>query len=283
MADKYLIVFVALKPVVPEALRDFIAKKITDEFSKLDVELDFKGSKKPRDLTVTFDNEIPALRIFGESTRVRVNSELLSGDSTVYARMIRMMRLQINDTTCEPAFPETEDSLGLMIANVTIHEVGHMLGMDEGGYDGGGHTTDKDNYMWDPGSMPGPVTVLSPFEYTVKPGDTMIGIVHRHTAGTLDTCRIGPTGLTYRDVWGFPENKKMGFVAHPTKGGVRGRRVNDPNWIYPGEKVALPCNNLRTQAYRHYFEGSLGKKTFTKDQIETMQKFIAARLAAGKG
>jgi len=197
---------------------------------------------------------------------------------------MKMMRLVMNAASCEPAFPETEEALGSMIANVTMHEIGHNLGLDTGGYDDGGHTTDKNNRMWDPLSMAEPDTHASPyFEYIVRPGDTMIGITHKYVAGTLDNCRIGWTGLTYRDVWSDPQNKAKGFVGDPAKSGVRGRRANDPNWIYPGEKVALENNHLRTQAYKHRFPGYLGDKSFTSDQIDTIKQFIAQRLADGKG
>jgi hypothetical protein len=111
----------------------------------------------------------------------------------------------------------------------------------------------------------------------------MSGIVDRYRRGVLDTCRIGPTKLTYQMVWEHPANKQMGFVAHPTKSGKAGRRVNDPNWIYPGEKVGLINQNLRTQQYRQNFRGFLGTKTFTDQQVETMKDFIARRLADGSG
>ncbi len=137
--------------------------------------------------------------------------------------------------------------------------------------------------MWDSGSMAGPVTRAPFFEYTVKPGNTMFGIVQSYVAGTLDRCRIGPSDLTYNAVWQYTQNRQPGFVADPAKSGIRGRRPNDPNWIYPGEKVALPNTNFRTQDYKHYMPGFLGNKSFTDDQIDTMKKFIAQRLAAGKG
>ena len=148
------------------------------------------------------------------------------------------MRLQTSATACEAAFPETEAALGSIIANCAIHETAHMLGLDTGGIDDGGHTDDPDNYMWDPGTLPGGNTHVSLlFEYTVKPGDTLYGIVQRYISGTLDTCRIGSTDLTVSDVWQHPANKEMGFVAYPKKIVTPGRRANDPNSIYPGERL----------------------------------------------
>jgi hypothetical protein len=281
---KYLIVFKGWTTAVPSSLRPFIAKKINEVYAQFDLELDFSDTRHSRDLLVTFTNEIPDFPAYGVSMRVRGGNSISAGVSTVYTRKMKMMRLMINATSCEPAFPETEESLGSMIANVTMHEMGHNLGLDTGGYDDGGHTTDKANRMWDPSSMAEPDTHASPtFVYTVKKGDTMIGITHRYVAGTLDNCRIGWNGLTYKDVWSDPENKANGFVADPAKGGVRGRRANDPNWIYPGEKVALANNNLRTQAYKHRLPGYLGDKSFTSQQIDTIKQFIAQRLADGKG
>ena len=285
MADpKYLIVLKGWTIAVPRSLRPFIAKKINEVYSQFNLELDFSDTRQSRDLLVTFSNEIPDLAAYGVSMRVRGKTSVSSGISTVYTRKMKMMRLVINAASCEPAFPETEEALGSMIANVTMHEIGHGLGLDTGGYDGGGHTTDKTNRMWDPSSVTEPDTHASPyFEYIVRPGDTLSGITLRYVAGTLDNCRIGRTGLTYSDVWSDPQNKAKGFVGDPAKSGVRGRRANDPNWIYPGEKVALENNNLRTQAYKHRFPGYLGDKSFTSDQIDTIKQFIAQRLADGKG
>jgi hypothetical protein len=273
---KYLIVLKGWTIAVPRSLRPFIAKKINEVYSQFNLELDFSDTRQSRDLLVTFSNEIPGLPAYGLSVRGQGKTSVSSGISTVYTRKMKMMRLVINAASCEPAFPETEEALGSMIANVTMHEIGHNLGLE--------HTTDKTNRMWDASSMAEPDTHASPyFEYIVRPGDTMIGITHKYVAGTLDNCRIGWTGLTYKDVWSDPQNKAKGFVGDPAKSGVRGRRANDPNWIYPGEKVALENNNLRTQAYKHRFPGYLGDKSFTSDQIDTIKQFIAQRLADGKG
>ncbi|OUL76764.1 hypothetical protein [Paraburkholderia hospita] len=183
----------------------------------------------------------------------------MSGDSTVFVGAMMAMRLQMGNRLCEAAFPETADSLGSLIANVAVHETAQMLGLDTGGYDGDGHSTDLDNFMWDPGSMPGDSTRVSPFfEYIVERGDTLSSLVRRFVRGTLDPCRLGATSLTYSDVWDFPPNKEPGFVRDPKKGGVTGRRANNPNWIYPGEKVAFPNSTLRLQAYRRTFPGFRG-------------------------
>ena len=108
-----------------------------------------------------------------------------------------------------------------MIANTVIHEIGHMLGMDSGG----GHTTGRNNYMWSALSPPTAGSSAPPastrvgdfFEYTVKRGDTLSGIVQSYVAGTLDKCRVGPSGFTYQMVWEHPQNKEPGFVADPAK------------------------------------------------------------------
>jgi predicted Zn-dependent protease with MMP-like domain len=284
MADKkYLVVFKGMETVVPKSLRKFVKTTIADDLSAFDLELDFAGSKAGRDLVVTFTADSPGWA-FGESDRSTLNGAALPGSSTIYVGAMKAIRLQTSGANCEPAFLETEGSLGSMIANVTVHEIGHMLGMQDGGYDDGGHTEDPDNHMWDPGSLPGGSTLASPvIEYTVKQGDTLSGIVHRYINSTLDKCRIGSSFLTYMMVWQHPANKAPGFVAHPTKSGILGRRANDPNWIYPGEKVALPNTNLRTQGYRATFPGFLGKKSFTSEQTEKMKRFVSDRLAVGKG
>ena len=282
--SKYLVVYKAFESVVPRSLRGFVQHKITDELAPFGLDLDFTGKRTPRDLLVTFSGENPGWPAYGESARIRVNGIAGSGDSTIWVGAMKTMRLATSPQACEPAFPETEDSLGTLIANTTIHETAHMLGLDTGGFDDGGHSSDTDNYMWDAGTMPGGDTHVSRvFEYIVKTGDTLNAIVQRYITGTLDKCRSGSNDLTVMQVWQHPKNKEMGFVAHPKKSGVPGRRANDPHWIYTGEKVALSNNNLRTQEYRHKIVGFLHEKTFTAEQIETMKKFVAERLAAGKG
>ena len=67
-------------------------------------------------------------------------------------------------------FPEKEEFLGSLIANTAIHEIAHMLGLNKGGFDTGGHTSDIDNMMHAP--KPGSTNdVLPSITYTVKRGD----------------------------------------------------------------------------------------------------------------
>ena len=132
MPRKYLIVYKKWASLVPRSVRDFVKKKIEAEFDKFDVELVFSDSRSPKDLEVQFSDEIPGWPAFGESVRVRVNNELGRGNSTIFVRYMMAMRLQTSPGACEPAFPEDEATLGTLIANVTIHETGHMLGMDSG-------------------------------------------------------------------------------------------------------------------------------------------------------
>jgi hypothetical protein len=288
MADKkYLVVYKGFATCVPKSLQDFVKKTVVDEFSKFDLELDFTGKQASHDLLVTFSREIPIWPVFGESSRPFFDNDLnnvLSGDSTIFVGAMQAMRIQTGDKSCEAAFPESEAALGSLIANTTIHETAHMLGLNVGGQDDGGHTTDLDNYMWGATTLPGGSTRVTPvFEYTVKRGDTLSGLLQRYLRGALDPCRIGPTDLTYSMVWEHDANKQAGFIRDPKKGGVSGRRTDNPNWIYPGEKVAFPNHNLRIRAYRRNFPGFLGKKSFTTQQVDAMKKFIAQRLAAGKG
>jgi LysM domain len=284
MADKkYFIEFKGFNTSVPSKLAEGVRRTVTGAFAGLDVEIDFAGKRAARDLLLTFTLEVPPHPVYGESSRPSMNDVLLSGDATVFVGAMKAMRLQLGTSSCEAAFPDTAESLGALIANTTVHETGHMLGLDIGGYDDGGHTTDPENYMWDAGSMPGDSTRVSQFfEYVVKKGDTLSSLVHRFIRGTLDPCRLGATTLTYSDVWDFPPNKGPGFIRDPKKGGIARRRADNPNWIYPGEKVAFPSSTLRVQAYRRNFPGFLGEKTFTSQQVEVMKKFIAKRLEAGK-
>jgi hypothetical protein len=192
--------------------------------------------------------------------------------------------MKMDNGLCEKTFPETEASLGSLIANTAIHETAHMLGLDTGGHDNGGHTAEPDNVMWDPGTLPPSKAPREPFfVYTVKKGDTLSSLVQKYIRGSLDPCRLAASTLTYHEVWDYPPNKEPGFIRDPAKGGVKGRRANDPNWIYPGEKIAFSNHTFRSQGYRRNLPGLLGKKTFTSQQIETMKKFIALRLKAGLG
>jgi hypothetical protein len=275
MADKkYLIVYKGMASI-PSMLRDFVKQAVIKEFEPFDVEVDFSGRKAARDLIVQFSDEVPSAALFGESSRMSINDELTNGDANVFVGLMKAMRLQTTGDNCEPAFPQTKESLGRLIANTAIHETAHMLGLE-------GHVDDKDNFMWE-STIQHQTRVSKNFEYEVKRGDTLSSIVQRHKTSRLHACRSGPTLLTYFSVWQDPANKKEGFVGHSTKSGHRTRRANNPNWIYPGEKVALVDHSFRTQKYRSYYHGWLGKKKFSKEQITKMTKFIAQQIAAGKG
>jgi hypothetical protein len=284
VANKYLVVYRHLDRVVPRSLRTFLRSSITKAFEGLDVELDLNGTKKPRDLVVTFTKEVPGLIIFGESSRLDIDNELDAGEATVYVGGMQAYRLKMDNGLCEKAFPETDDSLGSLIANTAIHETAHMLGLNTGGHDGGGHTSDPDNFMWDPGTLPAAKPTFEPvFIYTVVKGDTLSALVQKYMRGTLDPCRFAATSLTYQRLWDLRQNKQPGFVGDPAKSGVQGHKANNPNWIYPGEKIAFPNHNLRSQDYRRNFAGLMGKKSFTGQQLATMKKFIEDRIKAGLG
>ena len=132
---KYLIVFKDWRSNVPQSLRDGVRKQIEDELGQFDVELDFTGTQRERDLVVTLTRDLPIWSVFGESVRPSMNNEIQSGESTIYIGFMKTMRMQIGSGSCEAAFTVRDDSLGSMIANTVIHEIGHMLGMDSGGFD----------------------------------------------------------------------------------------------------------------------------------------------------
>lgn len=281
MAGKYLVVYKGVDSI-PRHLQIFVKQSIAEAFKDFNLEFDFSGRKSARDLVVNFSDEIPVWSVFGESSRMSINDVAAAGESTVYVGVMKAMRLQTSGDRCVAAFPSTKESLGMMIANTAIHETAHMLDLDTGGYDGGGHVAEKDNYLW-MSKVKHKTRVGEFFEYTVQQGDTLSSIVSRFKTGRLHPCRRGPTALTYSMVWQLPKNKEMGFIAHPTKSGHRGRRANSPHWIYPGEKVALMDTTLRTEKYRMYYPGWLGKKKFSDGQAKAMKDFIERRLAAGKG
>jgi hypothetical protein len=269
---KYLVVFKGFETVVPKSLRQFVKQKVADGFArhKLDLDLDFTGARAPRDHTVIFTRDVWLQ--FGRTSR-------LEETSWIYVGTMRARRVQVGTNACEAAFPETPEALGSLIANITVHEMAHGLSLDTGGYDGAGHTEDESNYLWNPPKAIGVVPALT---YTVESGDTLSGIVNRYVRGTLDPCRVGQTGLNATLVWDDEDNEQPGFIKDPRKSGVRSRRANNPDWIYPGEKVKLACTNLRSRDFRATFSGSLGVKTFTNEQVETMRKFIEQRLKEGK-
>ena len=132
---KYLIVFKDWRSNVPQSLHDGVRKQIEDELGQFDVELDFTGTQRERDLVVTLTRDLPIWSVFGESVRPSMNNEIQSGELTIYIGFMKTMRMQIGSGSCEAAFTVRDDLLGSMIANTVIHEIGHMLGMDGGGFD----------------------------------------------------------------------------------------------------------------------------------------------------
>jgi hypothetical protein len=272
---KYLIVVKKFQKHVPTALQKFVREAIDAKFKEFDVVFDFDGKKQPRDLEVTFSDDIPLTPIFGESSRMSVDGDEDAGDATIYIGSMMAYRLEVSAGTCEAAFPEKEESLGSLIANTAIHEIAHMLGLNKDGFDGGGHTSDPDNMMHSP--KPSSMSVFPSITYTVQRGDSLRDIIDRFKNGSLDKCARGPSTLKQELVKDFPPNKEPGFIRDPKKGkGIDVIRV--------GEKVALPTHTLRPKEYRtKNFPWLLGDKSFTTEQKNRMKQFIASRLKAGLG
>jgi hypothetical protein len=277
----YLIVGKGLN-AIPDSLREFVKKRVTEEYKSFNVELDFSEKRPSKDLTITFTSELPMTPIYGESVRIEMTTGAAtavgSGNSSVFVRALQVTRIDNGSGGCDTAFPESEAQLGEAIVYVTVHEVGHMLGLDSGGSDGAGHSTDSANWMWDPGSLPGPTREWV-FDYTVVAGDSLAMIVMRYKHGTLTPCHIGPDALTADGVWGHPRNKTAGFIADPDKGKNPAKRANNPSFIYAGEKVALFNYNVKSPTFRGSVPMHTGKKSFTTDQQATITKFISDRLA----
>ncbi len=117
MANKYLIVYKGLTSTVPRSLQNFVKTKIEDEFSSFDVELDFSGTRAGDDLVVKFENKMDVLPTNGESSRPDITNgsgkTVLAGESEIWARAIKTMRLQVSPGTCEPAFPRDRGRTGI--------------------------------------------------------------------------------------------------------------------------------------------------------------------------
>lgn len=269
---------------VPRPLRAGVRQTIINAFSQIrQLVFDFDRRLSPRDLRVRHSSEIPQWGAWGESSRMSINDQLEDGEATIYVGMMRAMRLAQADGGCRLAFDNTDESLGSMIANTTVHEIGHLLGMMSGGSDDAGHSTDPNNYMHEfprrSGQQRQTTRMFSGvLEHTVQRGDTLWGILSRFKRGRLHSCIRGPDNLTVGQVWETPRNREQGYVAHPTKSGVPGRRANDPNYIYPGERVAFSHNTFRTDAYRQSFPAWLGQKTFTEAQVQQMNAWVRDRI-----
>jgi len=236
---------------------------------------------------VYYSPEISNWPAWGDSTRAEVygvnGSDLGPGDSYIYLAAMQALKIQTAGDGCEPAFENTDASLGRMIARTTVEEIAHMLGLDTGGWDGMAHEEDQSNYLWlyrAPSGQSAPTMRVNEgfFEYTVRSGDTLSSLLSSFKQGTLHPCIRGATELTVEVIWNDRKNQEHGHIAHPTKSGIPGRRCNDPDWIYPGEKVAFPQSTFCTSAYRDKLTVWLGPKQFTADQIKRMNDFVSARI-----
>jgi hypothetical protein len=199
---------------------------------------------------------------------------------TVYVSFMQIMRLETNGG-CEPAYIDTNESLGINIANSAVHELAHLIGLSYSyaDADAGGHVTDLNNYMWSIETIPEQDRIITRvnngiFIYTVKDGDILSKIVLDWNNGILDSCARGPSTHNAQMVWQYNENKQPGFVAYPHKDEIPGRIANDPDHIYIGEKVCLYHYNFRIQEYRQYYPGWIGQKVFTDEQIRIMNEFV---------
>jgi len=276
---KYLVVLNNFKKI-PKALQKFVRETIEEKFKEFDLEFDFDGKKRPRDLEVTFSDDIPFRPLFGESSRMDAGGDQDAGEATIYVGTMMAYRIEVSTETCLKTFPETEAALGSLIANTAIHEIAHMLGLNKGGFDTGGHSSDIDNIMHAP--KPSSTNDVFPFfTYTVKRGErSLTDIIRRFKKGSLDKtgCSRGPsTPMLEQLVKDFEPNKAPGFIRDPSTGkGIDVIRV--------GEKVALPTHTLRPKEYRtRNFPWLLGDKSFTNEQKDKMKQFIASRLKAGRG
>jgi hypothetical protein len=280
---QYLIWFRNFREI-PSDLRGGIRRTILDGFSQVNnLVFDFNRLTSARDLSVEYSTNVPIWGAWGESSRADVNGELQAGESIIFLGAMQAYRIATSDGGCVPAFENSDSSLGSMVANTTVHEIAHMLGLDTGGWDGGGHTEDSSNYLYafrPTPSRPRRRTRMynGILEYTVRSGDTMTGILNRFKRARLHRCIRGADGLTVQMIWETPQNQEHGYVAHPTKSDVGSRRANDPNWIYVGERVALPHHTFRSDAYRRNFPSWLGTKQFTDEQIRTMNDFVRRRI-----
>jgi hypothetical protein len=280
----YLIVYRGLG-VIPQSLREYVKTRLTQEYKPFDVELDFSERRPPKDLTITFTAEMPMTPIYGESTRLEMTTggttAVGTGDGSVHVRAMQVCRIDPGNGGCETAFPESEDKLGDLMVYVAVHETAHMLGLNTGGFDGSGHSTDPANWMSDPWEPARQDPQLF-FDYTVRAGDTLNTVVMRYKQGTLTRCHVGPDDLTASGVWGHPRNKNPGFIADPAKGKTLGRRANDPKSIYLGEMAALFNYNVKATTFRASVPFYTGKKSVTDEQQATIKRFVSDRMAIVK-
>lgn len=259
--------FSAIPSHLRKEVRETVNKAFDGVFRRVGLNrlvFDFDARQAQRNSLVTYDLEILMPGPWG----------LTSGELTdVYLALMQGAMIETSPGNCEPLFANDDGSLGSMIANTTAHEIGHNLGLTDGGIDGYGHSGDPDNYLW-----AAKAGHYGQFEYTVQSGDTLSGIVARFNRGELHPC-LPTTQLTYPQVWKYGDNKKPGYVADPNKGDIPGRIAGDMNWIYPGEKVAFPDNPYRLREYKRHLPGWIGEKTFTGAQVDDMSALVLRCLA----
>jgi hypothetical protein len=285
MSGKYLVAIKGFKRTVPAGLQKFVKDTILEKFKLLDIEFDFDGKTRPRDLTVVFSAESPFNPIFGESSRPDFDGDEDPGEATIFVGTMKAYRLEVSASTCESAFPEKNEFLGSLIANTAIHEIAHMLGLNTGGHDMGGHEDNPDNMMHSPkADSARPVKLFSNLVYTVQKNDSLSSIIDRFKSGELDKCHKGSSNLTRQHVIGSPDNATSGFFMDPAVTQDKKEKLGSPFALRVGEKIALPTHFLRSAGYRtRNFPWLLGDKSFAKQQQEKMKAFIEKRVKAGLG
>jgi hypothetical protein len=289
-SNQYLVWFQNFRAIPPD-LRRYVRQRILTAFSRIrSLVFDFDGLLSPRDVRLEYTNYVPILSAWGENLREEYETSGERGPALceVHLEMMRQYRIQASGDDCEPAFESTILSLGAKIANTTVHELGHALGIESGGWDDSGHVSDEDNYMYmfrPTRERPARNTRVNNgyFEYTVRSGDNMPIIIRRFKQRRLHQCIRGADNLTIEMVWEDSYNQAHGFVAHPTKSDVPGRRAGNPRWIYPGERVALIQHTFRIARYRRIADVGLGDKRFSAEQVQTMNDFVQNRIRTLSG
>lgn len=164
-------------------------------------------------------------------------------------------------TTCEPVVRNTAGELGQSIAYTAVHEAAHIFGLDNGGPDGSGHSSDPRNYMFINSLHSEFLPYLRDHrrttKYRIKQGDNLSKIA--------DRIGFRPPLANWRVLYDFRGQD-----------GRRNRdllRSHDPNLIYPGEEIWIPDIQARL-AYMRALE--ICPKVFTASQLATMRQFLAS-------
>jgi len=224
------------------------------------LEVDLKGVAQKPDYTLQFVKRGITGALHRTGCWVHPGTAGVSGTVNPDAVSMRNFCRDVHRCdTCEPLFRRVANELGKALADTALHEIAHLLGVNDGGDDGGGHTGDPGNVMFETRFHRDFSPLISDAKRTVKyrivAGDSLSKIANRIGF-------VPPVG-DWRTLYDFK--------GQDGKSNRALLRSGNPNLIFPNEEIWIPDATERLKYYRSV---ELQERSYSSEQLATMRRWI---------